>query len=390
MKKILVNVFNAKNRKFSPQNLFINDGFWEGLEDTKDDSSEYYLSPGFIDSHAHVYQGATDLGVSADRIGLSCGVHLIIDAGSAGSITFPCFRDYVIPSYRTKVKAFLNISRIGLVTKQPYYDLRNIDIDAAANCVKNDKSGILLGIKVLSSGLAVEEAGILPLRSAVECAEKIGCKVMAHLSEGPPSNEETMKLLRKGDIITHCFHGKPNIKANMIATKGSSLNMKYCNLSNIMWRPDGFPDEPLKAALEKGVLLDTGHGAASFDKNIAKSVIDVGIREFSISSDAHVRNVEGVVKNLPHIMNKFLALGMSLEDVIASVTIIPAKQLGIANWVDDIKNHATLFRLRNINDKDQPFLDSNHSVIEAKRIIEPVAIFVDGKFEKLLAGEGLF
>ncbi len=319
------------------------------------------------------------MGIPADRIGLMNGVHLVIDAGSAGSTTFPCFRDYVIPAFKTDVKAFLNISRIGLVTKQPYFDRRNLDVAAAAECLKSNSRNLLLGIKVLSSGLVVEDAGMLPMEKALEAAESAGCRIMAHLVEGPPANEETMRMLRKGDIITHCFHGAPNIAANKAATKSVGLNPAYCSMDNVMWNRDGTPTKPLEDALKRGVLLDVGHGAASFDQFVAKAAIGAGMREFSISTDAHIRNIDGVVRSLPFTMSKFLALGMTLNEVVSAVTVIPAGQLGIEGWCDDIPSHSSIFRLRAVNDTDPPFLDANRTVVDVDRVVEPLAVFHNKK-----------
>lgn len=380
MEKRNVRVFNPEDCSFSDKQLRLEQGQWLGLYDTEEPGGEYYLAPGFIDSHAHVYPGATDLGIAADRIGLATGVHLIIDAGSAGSTTYPCFRDYVIPTFQTAVKAFLNISRIGLVTKQPYFDLRNLDVAAAADCIRQDGKERLLGIKVLSSGLVVEAQGLKPLYAALEAAERAGCPLMVHLAEGPPVNEETIRLLRKGDIITHCFHGAPNITANAAAAKGAALNPAYCSADNVMWEPDGTPKRVLYEALERGVLLDVGHGAASFDQTVAAPVIRAGMKAFGISTDAHIRNADTIIHNLPFTMSKFLALGMRLEDVIASVTVIPERQLGLDGWCRDLRNHSTLFRITAVKAGDPPMLDANRTVIQADQKIEVAAVFCDGNY----------
>ena len=190
-----------QNGTIRPMTLTLRDGRAEALlprQPAADESQTLYLSDGFIDSHAHVYDGATDLGVSADRIGYQTGVHLVVDAGSAGAINFPCFRDYVMPAHETPVLAFLNISRVGLVTKQPYFDPRVIDVTAAVQALKADGGQKLLGIKVLSSGLVVEKAGLEPLRAGVQAARECGVPVMVHLVEGPPANEDTMPMLQKG------------------------------------------------------------------------------------------------------------------------------------------------------------------------------------------------
>lgn len=377
-------MFNSKSRSFSTKILHLDDKHFIGFSDTVNSLAHLYISPGFIDAHAHVYPGATCLGINADRIGLKSGVHLIIDAGSSGSTTFDCFRDYVIPTYKTEVKAYLNISRIGLVTKQPYTDRRNIDIESAIRCFRENNHDLLLGIKVMSSGIIVEDSGIIPLQKAVEAADILGCRIMAHLCEGPPSNDDTMALLRRGDIITHCFHGKPNIEASLKASNVTSIDPTLYALPNVMWNQDGSPTKPLESALSRGVVLDVGHGAACFDQFVASSAIRAGIREFAISTDAHIRNIDGIVGGLTQTMTKFLALGMTISEVTASVTVIPAQQHGLNGWCDDLYKRATIFRLRAPRREDIPFMDSNHTLIPVKKIIEPVAIVVNGTITSII------
>lgn len=378
--KIRVKLIGSGNRDPQLMELHVRNGKAEALlpcESSAHDET-LFMSDGFIDSHAHVFDGATDLGISADIIGYKTGVHLVIDAGSAGSINYRCFRDYVIPTYETPVKVFLNISRIGLVTKQPYHDLRTVDRVSAIDCVRADNGKHILGIKVLSSGLILEHAGLEPLRAAVEVARECRVPVMAHLVEGPPANEEMMAMLSKGDIITHCFHGAPNITAHLKASRGMSPNLEFCHLPNIMWDEWGIPIKPLKEALSRGVFLDVGHGAASLDQNIARRVISTGFRNFSISTDAHVRNIGSVVRSLPHTMSKFLAFGMSLAEVVASVTSIPARQLGLADHCGHMLDRATIFVVRPVREDDPPFLDANGVSIDVQQVIEPRAIVKKG------------
>ena len=232
MNTIPVQAFGPAEKSFYPALLHMDGNRFIGLERRSHGESSLYFAPGFIDSHAHVYPGATDLGIPVDKIGLSTGVHLVVDAGSAGSTNFPCFRDYVAPAFKTPIKAFLNIGRAGLVTKHPYFDPRDLDLSAAVDTMRQDHSGMLLGIKVLSSGLIVEEAGLEPLRGAVKAADALGCRIMAHLVEGPPSNHDTMALLRAGDIITHIFHGAPNLDANRKASKGATIDTRYCRATS--------------------------------------------------------------------------------------------------------------------------------------------------------------
>lgn len=380
--RLHVGVFRRDRSEAEPMELLVRDGKAEALTPCAPSVQEetLYLSDGFIDSHAHVYDGATDLGINADRIGYRTGVHLVVDAGSAGATNYRCFRDYVMPAYETPVKVFLNISRIGLVTKQPYYDRRTVDPVSAKRCLEEDGGEHILGIKVLASGLILEDAGLGPVKAAVEVGRDCGVPVMAHLAEGPPSNGEIMSLLAKGDLITHCFHGAPNITAYLRASRGADPDLSFCRLSNIMWDEQGKPVKPLEEALARGVYLDVGHGAASLDQEVARRVIKAGFRNFSISTDAHIRNLDHIVRSLPHTMSKFLAFGMSLAEVVASVTWIPARQLGLSDYCGHPLKRATIFTVRPVRADDPKFIDATGVAIDVRQVIEPRAIIRGGRF----------
>lgn len=383
IRRITVQAYDGLKRRFRPGELIVNEGRVMDLHLTSGENvlpskSTMYLSDGFIDSHAHVYPGATDLGIPVDRIGHRTGVHLVVDAGSAGSINFPCFRDYVMPAHETPIKAFLNISRIGLVTKQPYYDSRVVDIPAAVDVLQQDGGQYLLGIKILASGLILEAAGLKPVQAGVKAAREAGRPLMAHFGEGPPLSEEILAYLEQGDIITHCFHGAPNHAALSKAARNSPMNPAYYSEDNILWHKDGTPTVALEKALNKGVYLDVGHGAASLDKSVAQAAIQQGIRNFSISTDAHIRNVDTVVHSLSHTMSKFLGFGLTLDEVVAAVTVIPARQLGFTSWCGNLTKRATLFRVRPLTPDDPPLVDAYESRIEGSELIEPVGIIKDG------------
>ena len=82
-------------------------------------------------------------------------------------------------------------------------------------------------------------------------------------------------------------------------------------------------------------------------------------------------------------MSKFLALGMRLDEVVAAVTTIPARQLGLAGWLEPISQRATLFRLRPVSPGDPPFLDAYCSEIPVEQVIEPVAVIQGGALTPL-------
>lgn len=307
--------------------------------------------------HCHVYHGVTSFGLRPDDIGLRQGVHLLVDAGSAGAETWPGFRDYVIPRYKTRVMAFLNISAIGLVTMREAFDLRNLDPARAAECVRGSR--LLAGIKVRSSGQVVEDRGLQPLLLGLQAARQAGVPVMVHMGEHPPDNQEILPLLGQGDIITHCFHGK----------------------AEPLWGAWGQPIPAMEAALARGVLMDVGHGAASCSADVAKAA--AAGRSFVISTDLHGRSISHPVGSLARTMTKFLSLGLGLEAVVHSASLLPASILGLGGWGSDPERDSTVFCLRPPVGGDGGFVDSSGRLFPVNQVIQPVAVVIDGKYMDL-------
>jgi len=249
--------------------------------------------------------------------------------------------------------------------------MRLCDVEKAVQAVREDNGRFLLGIKVLASYFRVEESGLEPMKLAVQAARELGLPVMAHLSEGPPFNEDTLPLMGKGDIVTHAFHGDKS---------------QYFGNPNLMFDEDGTPCPAMEEALKRGVILDVGHGSASMGASIARGVVRSGRRDFIISTDLHSGSLPGRVKSLPMTMNKFLTFGMTIDEVVDSVTMIPARALHFDTWGSDLTQTATLFRLRQARADDMPLVDSADVPIEATQWVEPVAVIHKGKLIDLEKG----
>jgi len=58
---------------------------------------------------------------------------------------------------------------------------------------------------------------------------------------------------------------------------------------------------------------------------VATPAIAEGFLPDTISTDLHVDSMNAGMKDLPNVMSKFLALGLSLEDVVARTTWNPAR-----------------------------------------------------------------
>lgn len=317
-----------------------------------------YLSPGWVDMHAHVYDGVTQISVHADRVGLDNGVHVLADAGSAGQATVRGLVDYVLPQAETTVRVWLNIGSHGLVHLREVADPTFVDVDATLAAIAAHRD-LVCGIKVRSSGLIVGAMGVQPVQLAHLAAREAGLPLMVHIGEAPPRIADVLDVLDAGDVVTHCFHGKVGHP----------------------WQRDGTPSPALRRALDRGVLLDVGHGAASFDVRVARAAVAAGTVPHSISTDIHVRNIHGPVFDLATVMTKMLDCGMPVAEVIRCVTVNPRRTIGADEpWLaaDGTIRHATVFRLATHAPAGRRYVDANGTPLEPTTHVVPVATIRDG------------
>lgn len=275
------------------------------------DASGALVTPGLIDIHTHVYHGLY-IGRHADQTSLANGVTTVVDAGSAGWMTLPGFRDYVIPTYRTRVYCFLHIGATGLAINRIMPELTNINfaqVEEAARTVAENRA-LVLGIKVRiahgGTGRDDQANAREALRRARQAADLAGVRLMVHVSDTPIPLPEILDHLREGDIATHVFNG---------------------NAEQVLGA-DGRVRSEVQTARERGVVLDVGHASVHCDINVARRAIGEGLLPTTISTDLHSPPPGRTVYNLRGLMSKFLALGMTIEDVVASVTSRAAAAIG--------------------------------------------------------------
>ncbi|AFJ48572.1 amidohydrolase/deacetylase family metallohydrolase [Shimwellia blattae] len=279
-----------------------------GATTVVDLQGKHYVSAGWIDSHVHCYPNSPIYHDEPDSVGIATGVTTVIDAGSTGADDIDTF--YALTrKASTDVYALLNISRVGLIAQNELANMDNIDADAVRDAVARYPD-FIVGLKARMSSSVVGDNGIEPLKRAKAFQQENGnLPLMVHIGNNPPNLDEIADLLTSGDIITHCYNGKPN----RILT------------------PEGELRTSITAALRRGVRLDVGHGTASFSFEVARRAIAMGILPHTISSDIYCRNrIDGPVHSLAAVMSKFLAIGMSLPQVIDCVTTHAAEGLNLA------------------------------------------------------------
>ncbi|MBI3684508.1 MAG: amidohydrolase/deacetylase family metallohydrolase [Acidobacteria bacterium] len=272
------------------------------------DARGMIVTPGLVDLHVHVYDGVAPLGIPADPNCIAKGVTTVLDAGSAGAHTFPGFRQYVIRIVETRVYALLNISVVGqatLSTDNPHgelLDLRYANPKLAIRTIEQNRD-VILGVKIRLSKNIAGENDLRALGLAREAADAVGLPLMVHIGGTHSTVAEIVSRLKKGDVITHSFRGGD----------GGILDGRDRVLPEV------------RKAVERGVLLDVGHGAGSFSFRTAEKTFPQGVLPGTISSDVHQFNVNGPVFDLATTLSKFLHLGLSLEEVIRRATSNPAK-----------------------------------------------------------------
>ena len=226
------------------------------------DVSGLYVMPGFIDLHVHVFSGVTHYGVDVDPTCLGRGVTTALDAGSAGALTFPGFRQFIIDVSQTRLFAMLNISALGLVPNAmsgvelgELEDLRYVDVKEATRVIEQNRDRIL-GVKIrLSDNLAAGGANEMPaLLRAREAADAVGLPLMVHTPLSSLSMKQVLDELRPGDVLTHSFHGH------------------RCGIldSDMKVLPE------VRQKVDEGLLLDIGHGQGSFTFDVARAALDQG------------------------------------------------------------------------------------------------------------------
>jgi dihydroorotase len=321
----------------------------EGVEIARGEGA--FVSPGWIDLHVHVWHGGTDISIRPSQCGLERGVVTLVDAGSAGEANFAGLREFVIEPARERVLAFLNIGSIGLVAcnrVSELIDARSIAVERTLACIEANRD-VIRGIKVRASGVILGAWGITPVRVAKKVARVAKLPLMVHVGEPPPTLDEILELLDPGDIVTHCFNGKPG---------GNILD------DEAVWRL-------AQRCAAEGVVLDVGHGAASYAMQIAEVAIARGLLPHTISTDLHRRCLDHPVHDLATTMAKLLAAGMPLPAVVKAVTVRPMAVLGLATGNLLAPGRPAELTVFDVVDADLAVTDSMGASGRLARMVEP-------------------
>ena len=278
------------------------------------DVTGFYITPGIIDMHVHVFQGtdkySTSVGNSsrsqqADAFSFRTGVTTVVDAGSSGWRNFPMFKEQTIDKSQTRILAFLNVIGNGMIGRFQEQDVNDMNPVMNAHMINRLYPSILVGIKS-----AHYWGEFTSVDKAVESGKLANVPIMVDFGEHNPANSIEslfLKHLRPGDIFTHTFSEISTGRESIVDEKTRKV------------KPFVFE------AQNRGVIFDVGHGGGAFSWAQAVPAFQQGFYPNVISSDLHDQSMNSGMKDMANVMSKFLAVGMSLQDVILRSTWNPAQ-----------------------------------------------------------------
>jgi dihydroorotase len=200
------------------------------------------------------------------------------------------------------VLAFLNIVGSGMRGGKYENDLADMEAKPTAEMALRHKD-VVVGVK--TAHYAGPEW--TPVEHAVEAGTLAKIPVMVDFGTDHPErplDQLVTKKLRPGDIYTHCYSGlRHELDANGNVNPGMIEGRK------------------------RGVIFDVGHGGGSFAWRVAVPAMNQGFIPDSISTDLHVGSMNAGMKDMLNVMDKFLAMGMSMDEVIRRSTWNPAREI---------------------------------------------------------------
>ncbi len=353
------------------------------------------LTPGLIDTHAHIYEHVTgDFGLNADLVGMRGGVTTVVDQGGPSALTIGGFQQYVVQPSSSRVLCFISTYLAGGLLGHRYVDLygpTGINVDAIVKAAR-ENPGLVRGIKAHAEPGGFSRWGVESLKLATKAGKELGLPVYVHLGtlwpvaagktvDAQDIIKEVVPLLSPGDILAHPFTRYPS---GFVNQDGSIHPLVY-------------------EALARGVKIDVGRGAHfSFDN--AKAVIGAGILPDTLGADLHGYNIkfpdggrwyrgmftdtqemeppEGPAEALPpfstpyglhHTMSELLALGVPLPKLVAMCTSNAAAMLGMSDTLGALRvGQPADISVFKVLEGEWKLLDSNGVSVTAKQLLHPV------------------
>jgi dihydroorotase len=347
------------------------------------------VTAGMIDTHAHVYQHVTGrFGLEPDMVGVRSGITTLIDQGGPSCMTIGGFRHYLVDKVDSRLLCFISCYLVGGLEGHLYPDLygpTGVNVDHTVRVAKENLD-IVRGIKAHAEIGGQSRWGLDVIKTGREIARQTGLPLYIHLGQLWPSLEEgpvpdADELIRElvpymepGDVLAHPFTRHPG---GFVSKEGDVHPIVF-------------------EAIDRGVRVDVGHGS-HFSFEVAKRVLDAGVRPFTLGADLHGYNVRvpqaggkderaenpffGIAPfSLTIAMTELLTLGMTMEEIIPTVTSNAAAMVNMTDEIGALKvgRDADISVLEIANGR---FKLSDNSGVEVvtDKLIRPVFCLRGGK-----------
>jgi len=326
------------------------------------DASSKIVTPGLIDLHTHVFPYVGPYGIEPDPYCVSRGVTSVIDAGTSGAFTFPAFRKFTISQAATRVRALLHVVSLGMVAGSTpnmgeLEDLRYCDPKLAVETAEENRD-LIVGFKIRFSEHYTGPNDLEGMKRARVAADEARLPLMIHIGGSFTPLGDLLALMKKGDVVTHTFNSRPH---GVLDAAGKVT-----------------PE--VRAARERGVLFDVGHGAGSFSFDVMEKCLREGFLPDTISSDLYTANIQGPVYDLVTTLSKFLTLGMSLPEVVNLSTAKAARVFNFGAEIGTLRPGAEAdVSVLDLREGEFTFTDADGKTRSGRKRLFPVVTVRGGK-----------
>ena len=326
------------------------------------DAQGKIVTPGLIDLHTHVFPYVGPYGIEPDPYCLRRGSTTVVDAGTAGAFSFPAFRKFIIEPAATRIRLLLHVVSTGMIAggtpnMGELEDLRCCDPKLAIETA-NQNRDLIVGFKIRVSEMYTGANDYEGMKRAREAADEAGLPLMIHIGRSYSPLPELLALMKKGDVVTHCFNGRVN---GIIDSQGKLV-------------------PAVVEARQRGVLFDVGHGAGSFSFDTVQKCLQQDFLPDTISSDLYSANINGPVFDLVTTLSKFLMLGLTLRQVVERATVNAAQVFDFGAEIGTLRPGAEAdVSVLELREGEFVFTDSGGKTRNGRQKIEPVVTLLGGK-----------
>lgn len=325
------------------------------------DAEGCIVTTGLIDYHVHYFNHGTENGVNPDANAFCSGITTAVDGGSCGAGSYELYRRSVMAASDVRILNYLLVASGGQATDQypENLDPALFDEQKILRLFREYPENLVALKTRMSEGIISEELAEASLRRTVELAEKIGTRVVVHVTAPILPLDKIAAMLRPGDVICHIYQDRG----------------RYSCLDE-----NGRVLEGLLAARQRGVLFDASNGRSNYDLAVCRRAVEQGFVPDVISSDVNTSSFFlQPLHSLPRILSKYLDFGMSLEQVLNAATITPARLIGqpeLGSLAEGTEADVCILRLK---EKALPYEDINGNRFEGSQVLVPMMTFKGGK-----------